>query len=124
MMLKTIGLAAALVLASAVPALAQSVCSEPIAPAAVDGGKATTAQMNAAHDDVVTFIKQSDDYQGCVLHEVNEAKADALKNKKDVDPAILTAADDKIKSNQALKEKVGAEYNVAVTAYKAKHPGG
>src|ERR1700759_4417617 len=89
MMLKTIGLVAALFLASAAPALAQSACSEPIAPAPVDGNKATTAQMNAAHDDVVTFLKQSDDYQSCVLREVNEAKADALKNKKDVDPAVL-----------------------------------
>ena len=35
-----------------------------------------------------------------------------------------TSTDAKIQSNQALKEKVGAEYNAAVTAYKAKHPGG
>ena len=69
-------------------------------------------------------LKQSDDYQSCVLREVNEAKADALKNKKDVDPAVLSAADAKIQSNQGLKEKVGAEYNAAVVAYKAKHPGG
>ncbi len=123
-MLKTIGLVAALVLASAAPALAQSACSEPIAPAAVDGGRASTPQMGAAHDDVVTFLKQSDDYQSCLIRELNEAKADALKNKKDLDPAIASSTDAKIQSNQALKEKVGAEYNTAVNAYKARHPGG
>ncbi len=124
MMLKTIGLVAALMLASAVPALADSACAEPIAPAALDGNTATTAQMSAAHDDVMTFLKQSDDFQVCVLREFHEAQAAALKDKKELDPAIGPAADSKIKANQALKEKVGAEYNAAVIAYKAKHPGG
>lgn len=122
MMLKTIGLVAALVLGSAVPAMAQSMCSSPIAPAAIDGGTATTAQMSAAHDDVTTFLKQSDDYQTCVLKEFNDAKTAALAAKKDIDPALVAATDTKIKANQSLKEKVGAEFNASVLAYKAKHP--
>ena len=122
-MLKTLGLVAALVLVSALPAYAQSACSEPIAPAAVDGSIATTPQMNAAHDDVVTFLKQSDDYQSCLLREFKQAQADALKAKKDVDPALQTAVNAKIQANQSLKEKVGGEYNASVLAYKAKHPG-
>ena len=121
-MLKTLGLVAALVLGSAAPALAQSMCSEPIAPAAVDGSVATAPQMSSAHDDVITFLKQSDDYQTCVLKELNDAKADALKAKKDLDPALAPAADAKIRANQGLKEKVGAEFNASVLAYKAKHP--
>jgi len=123
MMLKTLGLVAGLVLVSAAPAWAESACSEPIAPAAVDGSTATTAQMNAAHDDVMTFLKQSDDYQVCLLKELNDAKADAVKNKKDLDPSIEAGVDAKVQANQALKEKVGAEFNAAVVAYKAKHPG-
>ena len=122
MMLKTLGLVAALILGSAAPALAQGMCSEPIAPAAVDGNVATSIQMGAAHDDVVTFLKQSDDYQNCVIKELNDAKADALKAKKDVDPALEPAAGAKIQANQGLKEKVGAEFNASVLAYKAKHP--
>ena len=123
MMLKTIGLVAALVLGSAVPAMAQSMCSPPIAPAAIDGGSATAAQMNAAHDDVSTFLKQSDDYQTCVLNELKAATAVATAAKKDVDPAIVAATQTKVQANQGLKEKVGAEFNASVMAYKAKHPG-
>jgi hypothetical protein len=123
MILKTLGLVAALVVASSAPAWAESACSEPIAPAAIDGGTATTAQMNAAHDDVMTFLKQSDDYQVCLLKELSDAKADAVKNKKDLDPSVEAGVDAKVQANQALKEKVGAEFNASVVAYKAKHPG-
>jgi len=124
MMLKTLGLVVALVGLSVVPAMADSACQEPIAPAAVDGSSATPAQMNGAHDDVMTFIKQSDDYQACVLREFNDMKTDAVKNKKTLDPAIETAVNQKVDGNQHLKEKVGGEYNAAVMAYKAKHPNG
>ena len=124
MMLKTLGLAVALLGATMVPALAQSACQEPIAPAAFDGGKATTAQMNSAHDDVLTFIKQSDDYQSCLWKEFNDAQADAIKTKKTLDPSLQPAIQAKVDANQHLKEKVGGEYNAAVMAYKAKHPNG
>ena len=122
MILKTLGIVAVLVGLSAAPAMAQSLCQEPIAPAAVDGSKATTAQMNGAHDDVVAFIKQSDDYQSCLLKELRDAKAAALKNKKDVDPSLESAVDAKVSANQHLKEKIGGEFNAAVMAFKAKHP--
>jgi hypothetical protein len=124
MMLKTLGLVVALVGLSVAPAMAESACQAPIAPAAVDGSTASTAQMNGAHDDVMTFIKQSDDYQACVLREFNELKADALKNKKTLDSSIETEVTQKVDGNQHLKEKVGGEYNAAVMAYKAKHPNG
>ena len=123
MFFKTIGLASALVLASAVPALAASSCAEPIAPAAVAGATATSAQMNAAHDDVMTFLKQSDDYQMCVLRELKEANDAAKKAKKDPDPALETEVKARIQANQSLKEKVGAEFNAAVGDYKKAHPG-
>lgn len=124
MILKTLGLVAALAGLSVTPALADSACQEPIAPAAVDGGTATTAQMNGAHEDVMTFIKQSDDYQSCLYKELDDAKADALKNKKQIDPAMEPAVAAKVDANQHLKEKVGGEFNAAVIAYKAKHPNG
>src|ERR1041385_573777 len=74
MIFKTLGLVAALAGLSVTPALADSACQEPIAPAAVDGATATTAQMNGAHEDVLTFIKQSDDYQSCLYKELDDAK--------------------------------------------------
>jgi len=123
-MLKTLALAAALTIGMAAPALADSsVCQEPIAPAAVDGSTATGAQLKSALQDVKTFIKQSDDYQECLYRDLKTQTDAAKKDKKELDPSISAGVDAKIKANQALKEKVGGEFNAAATAYNAKHPG-
>lgn len=123
MMLKTFALAAALMLATAVPAAAESVCSEPIAPAPINGATVTMDQLKANLADVKTFLKQSDDYQICLIKELNDAKDAAKKAKTDVDPALVDGTTKKIQANQALKEKVGAEYNAAAGEYKKAHPG-
>jgi len=123
-MFKKFCLACVLIAASAAPALADSSsCSEPIAPAQVDGSTATMAQMNGAHDDVVNFMKASDDYQACLFNDLNDQKRAAAKNKKDLDPSIEENVNAKVDTNQKLKEKVGGEFNASVMAYKAKHPG-
>ncbi len=124
-MLRKIGLACILLVGAAAPALADSSsCSEPIAPVAVDGSTATEAQMNAAHDDVVNFVKASDDYQSCLLRDLNAQEEAAKKAKKDLDPAIAANVQQHVDANQQMKEKVGTEFNGAVLAYKAKHPNG
>lgn len=124
-MLRKFGLACVLLVGTAAPAFADaSSCSEPIAPAAVDGGAATEAQMNAAHDDVVNFVKASDDYQACLFRDLNDQADAAKKAKKDLDPAIAQDVQTRVDANQKLKEKVGTEFNAAVMAYKAKHPSG
>ena len=58
MTFKTFAVAVALVLVSALPAAAQGMCAEPIAPAAIDGATATGAQIQAALLDVKTFLKE------------------------------------------------------------------
>ena len=125
-MIGKFGLAVAAVLVSAAPALADSsICgSAPIAPAAIDGSKATESQMKDAHDDVVNFIKASDDYQACLFNDLDQQKAAAAKSKdgKPLDQGIIDAVNAKVASNQKTKEKVGAEYNAAVHAYKGAHP--
>jgi cephalosporin-C deacetylase-like acetyl esterase len=122
------GLAVAAVLISAAPAMAASSdCgSTPYAPAAVDGSKATEAQMKDAHDDVVNFIKSSDDYQACLYSDLDKQKAAAAKAKTPapLDQGIIDGVTSKVAANQKTKEKVGAEYNAAVHAYKAAHPKG
>src|SRR5690348_1625113 len=126
-MLGKIGLAVAAVVISAAPAMAQNMCGEPpIPPAAVDGSKATEAQMKDAHDDVVNFIKSSDDYQSCMFADLARQKREAAKAKdpKPLDPSIEQGVKAKVGANQAMKEKVGAEYNAAVVSYKAAHPKG
>jgi len=121
------GLAVAAVLISAAPAMAQSICgSAPIPPAAVDGSKVTEAQMKDAHDDVVNFIKASDDYQSCLFSDLDRQKREAAKAKdpKPLDQSIIDGVNAKVAANQKTKEKVGAEYNAAVHAYKDAHPKG
>ncbi|HEX7726706.1 MAG TPA: hypothetical protein VF410_09130 [Rhizomicrobium sp.] len=122
------GLAVAAVLISAAPAMADSaVCGgAPFAPAAVDGSKATEAQMKDAHDDVVNFIKSSDEYQACLYNDLDRQRAAAAKAKdpKPLDQGIIDGVNAKVAANQKTKEKVGAEYNAAVHAYKAVHPKG
>jgi hypothetical protein len=126
-MIGKIGLAAAAILFSAAPALAADACGgAPIAPAAVDGSKATEAQMKDARDDVTNFMKASDDYQTCVLADLDRQKAAAAKAKdpKPLDQGIIDGANKRVANNQRDKEKVGAEFNAAVHAYKAAHPKG
>lgn len=126
-MFNKFSLAVAAVLISAAPAMAQSVCgSAPIAPSAMDGSKATEAQMKDAHDDVVNFIKASDDYQGCMFSDLDRQKREATKSKdgKPLDQGIIDGINAKVNANQKTKEKVGAEYNAAVHAFKEAHPKG
>src|SRR5689334_10351508 len=47
-------------------------CKTPIAPATVDGSTATERQMSDAHDAVVAFQKQSDDYQTCLVKAIRD----------------------------------------------------
>jgi hypothetical protein len=105
------------------PALAASPCDEPYAPAALDGSKATEAQMKGAHDDVMTFMKSSDDYQSCLLDDLKNQRQTAAKAKdpKPLDPSIEAGVNKAVDANQRMKEKVGAEFNAAVIAYKAAH---
>jgi hypothetical protein len=126
-MLGKFGLAVAAVLVSAAPAMAADACGgAPIAPAAVDGSKVTEAQMKDAHDDVVTFIKSSDDYQSCVMADLDRQRREAAKAKdpKPLPQSVVDTANAKVAANQKTKEKVGAEYNAAVHDYKAAHPKG
>ena len=115
---------AGLLVLSASPALAQSDCVNPIPPTAVNGGTATKDQMAADRSDVMNFLKSSDDYQDCVDAEYKERQRKALKDNKPLPPDAAKEVDDQIAANQRAKEKVGAEFNAAVAAYKAKHPGG
>jgi hypothetical protein len=116
-------LAAALLAASVTPTLADQ-CSEPIPPSAVNGSTATKEQMTQARDDTVNFIKASDDYQSCLYADLKMQKMEANKNKKAFPSSIEDGVNQKVKDNQAEKEKVGAEYNAAAITYKKKHPGG
>jgi hypothetical protein len=122
-MFKQIGLASALLLAGALPAMAQATCTAPIAPAALDATTATQAQMVAGINAVKAFIAASDTYQACLGDGLKAQKDAAAAAKQPFDPAIEKGVMAKVDDNQAQKEKVGAEINAAVGTYKKLHPG-
>ena len=123
-MLSKFSLATACVLALVVPAAADSgACSEPIAPAAVDGSTATLQQMKDAVADVKAFLRASDEYQECLIDDYRTQATEARHKKKELDPSVGKEVETKTHTNQLLKIKVGAEYNAAAGAYTAKHPG-
>ena len=122
-MLKSIGLSIALVVAGALPAMAQAACTAPIAPASVDGNTVTKEALIAAVANVKAFLAASDAYQDCLNNDLKAQKDKAAAAKVAFDPSIEASITAKGNDNQAQKEKVGNEINAAVTAYKKAHPG-
>jgi hypothetical protein len=120
-MTKTMFVAAVLMLGSAAPALAQSACTEPATPAAVDGATASADEIRAGIAAAKSFIAQSDVYQECLGKEVEAAKAQAAADKKPFDQSIADAAMAKAETNQKAKEKVGADINASIGVYKKAH---
>ncbi|HMI97171.1 MAG TPA: hypothetical protein VK479_11710 [Micropepsaceae bacterium] len=106
----------------AAPAFAQDRCSAPIAPVVPNGRTASVSDLVQANKDVVAFIKASDDYQSCLLADLQAQTDQAKDEKKALDPAIKKAIEAKGDANQKLKETVGKQYNTAAAAYKTAHP--
>ena len=117
-------LTAALVIMAG-PAFAQAFedkCSAPIAPVVPNGKTAAVPQLTQAASDVKSYIKASDDYQACLLAEINTYEADAKGTKAGIDPNIRKTLEAKGDTNQKDKERLGAAYNKAVGDYRAAHP--
>jgi hypothetical protein len=121
-MLKSFVLAGAFSVVFALPALAQNSCSEPIPPAPLNGGAASEKQINDATKDVKTFLKQSSDYQDCLLQDLKAQQKAAQHDKKQLDPSIAGDVQARIDANQKLKERVGNELNTAVYHFCQTHP--
>lgn len=122
-MLKKFGLAAALLLAGAVPAFADDTCQAPPVPAAVDGSSATADQMRAAIGAFNAYSKASDTYQQCINDYITAQNAQADKDKKPHDAAMIQTEGDKATANQGSKQKAGDDLNAAIGVYKKAHPG-
>ena len=123
-MLKITGLATILLVAGALPVMAQAACTAPVAPAKVDGSTATKDQLLGGIKDAKAFIAASDTYQDCLSADLKTQKDQAAADKKPLDPSIEAGIDAKVNENQAQKEKVGTEINGAVGDYKKVHPNG
>ena len=101
--------------------LAQESCAEPQEPAPIDGAQVSEDQMRAAAAAARSFIAQSDVYQACLANAVDAAKTQATADGKPPDPALESDAKAKADANQKVKERVGAEINTAISAYKQTH---
>jgi hypothetical protein len=123
-MLKSIIVACVLVACTSGVAFAQSACSEPIAPAAIDGSKATESKISDASHDANQFMKDSDTYQGCLMQDLRSKQAEAAKQKKPLDPSYAANVQSSIDENQTLKEKVGTEFQSEFLSYCKAHPTG
>ncbi|HRK71886.1 MAG TPA: hypothetical protein PLA85_09870 [Micropepsaceae bacterium] len=111
---------AALVLSAsafAAPAFAQSAdeCVEPYAPYIIDGATATEEQLSENRLDVIAFLGLSDMYQECLVRLMS---LEEIKN----NPSALRLIEKRIADNQREKERVGAEFNATVAAWRAQHP--
>jgi len=119
---RLIFLAAAFVLALPAPVGAQSVCVAPTAPAPINGATASQEEVLAAVRDAKAFIAQAELYQTCLAQEVEDARARAAAENRPFDQQIARVFGSMTDQSQKLKEKVGAEANGAVDAYKRAHP--
>ena len=117
--MRSVPILAVLLLAAATPALAQSSCVEPSAPAPVDRASVTPDQLRAAMAQAHDFIAQSSVYQQCLLKEVEAAKTQATTSGQPFEPMIETSALYKIETSKKAQQKVGAAANDALTAYKS-----
>jgi hypothetical protein len=97
-------------------------CTAPVAPVVPNGRTASVSDLIQANKDVVAFIRASDDYQSCLLSDLEAQKEKAKAENKVFDPAIKKAIEARGDANQKEKERLGMAYNKAAAAYKQAHP--
>jgi len=114
--------AAFMMLAGPAFAQIQDRCSAPIAPVVPDGKTATAPQLTQTVNDVKNYIRASDDYQACLLAEINTYETQAKGSKAGIDPNVRKGLELKGDTNQKEKERIGAAYNKAAADYRASHP--
>jgi hypothetical protein len=109
--------------ALATPALAQNTCGDsPKAPDVPDGKTASAQEVNAATQQVIAFIKTSDQWQKCMKDYLDAQKAAAKAAKQDFDPKVEQTIMDAGAANQKEKVRVGTAMNAALAAYHKAHP--
>jgi len=103
-------------------ASAQVQCSAPFLPVVPDGATATEEQLNVIREQVETFMRDSEDYQNCLLLILQKAAAEALSDGEEPDPALRRRAIARVDANQSHKIRVSEEFNAAARAYNEANP--
>lgn len=118
-MSKAIVLVSLLLCAGASPAWAQSNnCVAPSMPAPLDASKESVERIRGMMAAAQSFIATSEIYQACLRDDLQAQKDQAQRDAKPFDPAIEAQVQAKVAANQKDKEKVGANVDIAVTAFK------
>lgn len=94
----------------------------PVMPVLVDGGTATSAEMDAMREKVDAFLTESDRFQMCLMRYWASRKEHAMWGRTSVPHWIEQNIKDRIAANQRDKEAVGRAHNLAVRTYRDKHP--
>lgn len=92
-------------------------CQEPFGPVLPKAASVTEAQLASIKDEVVTFIKDSDAYQACLVAAMNTADRSKDEKMSDGEKAAINR---RIASNQREKEAIGNGYNELVRVVNAR----
>jgi hypothetical protein len=108
-------------LCAASAATAQENCIAPFTPAIPDGTAATPEEMNAARENVMAFLRDSESYQNCMLVYIRQMEDEARRGDKPLDQQARSNIVNRVNANQRLKERTGEIFNTAVRAHNAVH---
>jgi hypothetical protein len=114
---------AVLLIALAGPARAQVPCTAPFLPVVPDGAAATEGQLNDVRRQVESFVRESDEYQNCLVTFLRQQEAEAARDSNArVDPQLRQRTVSLVNANQNHKIRVSEEFNAAARAYNDAHP--
>lgn len=104
------------------PASAQVVCTAPFLPVVPDGATASEEQINAARDQVMIFVRDSEDYQNCLVTTLRQTEAEAARDEDEVvDPQVRRTINARLEANRSHLTRVGDEFNAAARAYNGSN---
>jgi hypothetical protein len=105
------------------PASAQVPCTAPFLPVVPDGATATQEQLNEVRQQVEVFVRESDEYQNCLVTFLRQQEAEAARDRNArVDPQLRQRTVALVNANQSHKIRVSEEFNAAARAYNEAHP--
>ena len=96
-------------------------CDVPVAPATPDGESATLEEMISAQGEVKAFQEANAEYLECVDNQMTAEKAAVDEGDDSAEERFALAAAD-YNAAVSREERVAADFNTAIRAYKAANP--
>lgn len=100
------------------PVNAQVPCTAPFLPVVPDGATATEEQIIGAREQVMNFVRDSEQYQNCLVTYLRQIEAEAARDPDaEVDPQVQRRTNALLQSNGNHLTRVGQEFNDAARAF-------